>query len=103
MPGRAGAIARIASANQYETAISAGARAIALEAVRRLGLTGTEMANATAGSIRLKLFKIGAVVTVSIRRVKVAFASACPMKGVFSHALQRLRELHAPPDTAVAA
>ena len=62
------------------------------------------MANATAGSIRLrKLLKIGAVVTVSVRRIKLAFASACPMKDLFTHALQRLRQLHVPPDTAVGA
>ena len=76
---------------------------VLVEAVRRLGLTGTEMANATAGSIRLKLLKIGAVVTVSLRRIKLAFASACPMKDLFTHALQRLRQLHVPPDTAVGA
>ena len=61
------------------------------------------MANATAGSIRLKLLKIGAVVTVSVRRIKFAFASACPTKDVFIHALQRLRELRAPPETAAPA
>jgi hypothetical protein len=33
---------------------------VLVEAVRRLGLAGTEMANATAGSIRLKLLKIAA-------------------------------------------
>jgi hypothetical protein len=37
------------------------------------------------------------------RRIKLAFASACPMKDVFCHAIQRLRELYAPPPTAVAA
>jgi Transposase DDE domain group 1 len=74
-----------------------------VDAVRRLGLAGTEMANATAGSIRLKLLKIGAVVTVSVRRIKLAFASAWPTKAVFTHALQRLRELRAPPEAAVAA
>ena len=76
---------------------------VLVEAVRRLGLARTEMANATAGSIRLKLLKIGAVVTVSVRRIKLAFASACPTKDVFIHALQRLRELRAPPETAAAA
>jgi len=35
------------------------------------------------------------VVTVSVRRIKLAFASACPLKDVFAHALQRLRELQA--------
>jgi hypothetical protein len=89
-------------ANQLRLWLSSLAYVL-VEAVRRLGLAGTEMANATAGSIRLKLFKIGAVVTVSVRRIKLAFASACPMKDVFSHALQRLRELYAPPPTAVAA
>jgi Transposase DDE domain group 1 len=76
---------------------------VLVEAVRRLGLAGTEMANATAGSIRLKLLKIGAVVTVSVRRIKLAFASACPMRDVFCLAIERLREVHAPPNTAVAA
>jgi hypothetical protein len=76
---------------------------VLVEAVRRLGLAGTEMANATAGSIRLKLLKIGAVVTVSVRRIKLAFASACPMRDVFCLAIERLREVRAPPNTAVAA
>ena len=75
---------------------------VLVEAVRRLGLTGTEMANATAGSIRLKLLKIGAVVTVSVRRIS-CLASACPMKDLFTLALMRLRDLRRPPDTAVAA
>jgi len=54
---------------------------VLMEAVRRLALAGTELADATAGSIRLKLLKIGAVVTVSVRRIRIAFATACPMKG----------------------
>jgi hypothetical protein len=52
---------------------------VLIEGVRRLGLAGTELAKATAGTIRLKLLKIGAVVTVSIRRIKLAYASACPV------------------------
>ena len=47
-------------------------------AVRRIGLAGTKLAAATCGTIRLKLLKIGARVTISVRRVKLAFASACP-------------------------
>jgi len=43
------------------------------------------------------------VVTVSVRRIKLAFASACPLKDVFTHALQRLRELQAHLQNAVAA
>ncbi|MGH6886101.1 MAG: IS1380 family transposase [Geminicoccales bacterium] len=75
---------------------------VLMEAVRRLALAGTELANATAGTIRLKLLKIGAVVTVSVRRIKLAFATACPTKEVFALALQRLRRLREPPAAAAA-
>jgi hypothetical protein len=40
--------------------------------------THTQFANATCGSIRLKLLKIGALVRLSVRRISVAMASACP-------------------------
>ena len=77
---------------------------VLMEAVRRLALTGTAMANATAGSIRLKLLKPGTVVTVSVRRIKLAFATACPMRGLFVAAAGRLRALHGagPPNPAAA-
>ena len=60
-------------------------------ALRRIALAGTELARATCGSIRLKLLKIGALVTRSVRRVKVAFASACPAQTIFAVAAHRLR------------
>jgi hypothetical protein len=68
-------------------------------ALRRIGLAGTELAQATCGTIRLKLLKIGARVTVSVRRVKLALASACPYREVFVTAAQRLGSaiLKAPP------
>ncbi|MGD9829434.1 MAG: IS1380 family transposase [Hyphomicrobiaceae bacterium] len=59
-------------------------------AVRRIGLAGTKLAAATCGTIRLKLLKIGARVTISVRRVKLAFASACPDREVFMLAARRL-------------
>lgn len=59
-------------------------------AVRRIGLAGTKLAAATCGTIRLKLLKIGALVTISVRRVKLAFASACPEREVFMLAARRL-------------
>ena len=77
---------------------------VLMEAVRRLGLRGTDMANATAGSIRLKLLKLGAVVTISVRRIRIAFATACPAKDIFTLALDRLRNLRGgPPGLAIAA
>jgi hypothetical protein len=47
-------------------------------ALRRIGLADTELARATCGSIRLKLLKIGAQVTVSVRRAKIALALPIP-------------------------
>ena len=51
---------------------------VLLCALRRIGLHHTPFAKATCGTIRLKLLKIGALVRVSVRRIKVAMASACP-------------------------
>jgi len=43
----------------------------------------TELASATAGTIRQRLLKIGALVTVSTRRVYVRLASAFPLQKLF--------------------
>jgi len=51
---------------------------VLLTALRRIGLKHTQFAQATCGSIRLKLLKIGALVRVSVRRIKFAMASAYP-------------------------
>ena len=59
--------------------------------LRRIALVGTELARATCGSIRLKLLKIGAQVSISVRRVKFALASACPVRDIFAAACTRLR------------
>ncbi len=59
---------------------------VLVTALRRIALAGTELAHATAGTIRLKLLKLGAQVTSSVRRIKIAMASACPLNGVFVNA-----------------
>ena len=51
---------------------------VLLDALRRIGLRHTPCAAATCGTIRLKLLKIGAQVRNSVRRVKIAMASAFP-------------------------
>jgi hypothetical protein len=63
---------------------------VLVESVRRLGLKGTELANATCGTIRNKLFKIGALITISVRRIRFAMASGCPYKAVFAAAHRAL-------------
>ena len=76
-------------ANQLRLWLSSFAYVL-IESLRRLALQGTELERATAGSIRLKLLKIGGVITVSVRRVKVAMSSAFPMQGVYHHAFHAL-------------
>ena len=61
--------------------------------VRAVALSGTRLARATVGTIRLQLMKIAAQVTVSVRRVHVRLCSACPLREVFAHAHGRLRAL----------
>jgi hypothetical protein len=55
---------------------------VLLEALRRIGLRHTQFAFATCAAIRRKLSKIGAQVRKSVRRIKVAMASACPARAL---------------------
>jgi hypothetical protein len=63
-----------------------------LEALRRLGLGGTSMAQAQCQTIRLRLLKIGALVQVTVRRVWVRLASSCPSADVFREAFRNLNQ-----------
>jgi hypothetical protein len=63
---------------------------VLVDSLRRLALQATELAKATCGTIRRKLFKIGALVTISVRRIKFAMASGCPYKAVFAAAQRAL-------------
>jgi hypothetical protein len=65
---------------------------VLLCAVRRIGLAHTQFAQATCGTIRLKLLKLGALVRVSVRRITVALASAGPYQNEFALAHARLRD-----------
>jgi Transposase DDE domain group 1 len=56
---------------------------VLLAALRRLGLRHTQFATATCGTIRLKLRKIGAQVRRSVRRIKIAMASAFPYQAEY--------------------
>jgi hypothetical protein len=50
----------------------------------------TPLASATCGTIRLKLLKIGALVRISVRRIKIAMTSSCPAALVWGCAAARL-------------
>jgi hypothetical protein len=63
---------------------------VRLCALRRLALQQTQFAEATCGTIRLKLLKIGALVPTSMRRIKFAMASAFPYQHDFAVAHSQL-------------
>ena len=76
--------------NQFRLIISSLAYCL-IEAIRRLALVGSEMARAQAGTIRLRLLKIGAVVIRNTRRVTLHLSSACPNKTLFAMTAARLK------------
>jgi hypothetical protein len=65
---------------------------VLLCALRRIGLTETAFADATCGTIRLKLLKIGALVRFSVRRIKIAMTSACPAAQDWGRAAHHLAD-----------
>jgi Transposase DDE domain group 1 len=67
---------------------------VLLDALRRIGLKATTLADATCGSIRLKLLKIGALVRISVRRVKIAMTSAHPWRHEWGVAQAALGAAH---------
>ena len=79
-------------ANQWRLLLSALAYTL-IESVRRLALAGTELAEATCQTIRLKLIKIGTVIERKLTLVRLHFSSSHPLKELFAHAVRCL----APP------
>lgn len=72
-------------ANQWRLLLSALAYTL-MEAVRRLALQGTELAEATVGTIRTKLVKIGAVVERKLTVIRLHLSSHHPLQALFRHA-----------------
>jgi hypothetical protein len=63
---------------------------VLIGALRRIGLANTRLARASCATIRLKLFKIGALVSISVRRIKLAMNSACPFQREWALTYARL-------------
>lgn len=70
---------------------------VVMNEVRRIGLVGTEDDEATCGTMRLKLLKIGVRVVVSVRRVVLSMASSYPYQALFAHVYDRIRALEPVP------
>jgi hypothetical protein len=76
-------------ANQFRLLLSSFAYTL-IQTLRCTALAGTELATAQAGTIRTRLLKIGAVVTVSVRRIVLQLSSAYPLKNLFEKVVSRL-------------
>lgn len=61
-----------------------------MEALRRLGLKHTDLAQAQAATIRLKLLKIGALIRITVRKVWVSMAGGYPYRDLFAQAYAQL-------------
>jgi hypothetical protein len=66
---------------------------ILMQRLRRLGLQGTELAKAQCDTIRLKLFKIGAQIEVTVRKVWISFSESYPYLGLFQRVFARLQQI----------
>ncbi len=75
--------------NQFRLLLSSLAYML-LEAIRRLALQGTELANAYVGTLRLKLLKVGAIILHNPRRIRFLLSSACLHQRLFFLVAARL-------------
>jgi len=69
-------------ANQFRVLLSSAAYVL-MEAIRRLGLAGTELARSQVATIRIKLLKLGAVIVRNTRRIRLFFSTAYPYQALF--------------------
>ena len=62
-----------------------------LQALRRLGLAGTDLARAQSQTIRLKLLKIGAQIRVTVRKIWLSLAGGYPYARLFAQVYENLQ------------
>lgn len=77
------------AANQLRLLLAALAYTL-MQRLRAIALAGTELARATAATIRVRLLKIGAAVVRNTRRVRILLASHHPLRALFLHAARAL-------------
>ena len=64
---------------------------VLIERLRALALQGTALASAQVDTLRIKLLKVGAVITRNTRRIRLYLASNWPSADIFEHAVRQLR------------
>lgn len=77
-------------ANQLRLRLHSAAYVL-IERLRALGLIGTQLARAQAGTIRTKLLKIGARMICSVRRLVLHLATGFPLQTLFRRVVAQLR------------
>jgi hypothetical protein len=75
--------------NQFRLLLASAAYVL-VDYIRRHALKDTELQSAQCGTIRLKLFKIGARIVRSVRRIVLHLSSGYPYAAIFCHAAERL-------------
>ena len=75
--------------NQFRLILSGLAYTL-IEYIRDKLLKGTELAKAQVGTIRLKLFKIGAIIIRNTRRIKFLLSSSYPYQHLWDHVMKKL-------------
>ena len=66
---------------------------VLMQAFRQNCLSKTSFSKATVGTIRLNLLKLGARITVSVRRILIAISSSCPYQDILALAYSRIQSL----------
>ena len=64
---------------------------VLVDTLRRTALRGTKLERAQAWTLRNRLFKIGDLIRVSVRRVRVSLSSVFPYQEIFATARDNLR------------
>lgn len=75
--------------NQFRVLLS-GFAYVLMEALRRIALSGTEMAKCQVDTLRLKLLKIGGVIVRNTRRIRIMLSSSYSSQATFAHALNAI-------------
>jgi hypothetical protein len=86
-------------ANQLRLWLSSIAYLI-LHDLRRLALAGTQLARAQVGTIRCRLLKIGAIVSVSVRRIYISLSSVFPLQELFARILANVAAASSRPESS---
>jgi len=69
---------------------------VLLTELRRVGLKGTKLERAQCSTIRIKLLKIGAQISLSVRRIWVRCAGGFPYQELFAKVFSNLRAEYGP-------